>query len=123
MRNKKKIGRIAKGEVVVAEMMPEELIDMFDKMTDLKDEMLRAREEHLENPSFESARKYGLLKVKAEMARINFWEIVNERYALWEKDCGIRDGYSVVTMSEDSDKSSSELIKRVLGDMFGSKGE
>ncbi len=40
----RKIGRVAKGEVVVVRMMEEDLQCLYDKLSELSDELARARE-------------------------------------------------------------------------------
>ena len=110
-----RIGRVAKGEVVICQMISEDLQDMHEKMHDLIDDGSRANEIDDEEKSEESMRTLELIKTKVMIARCNFWDAVHEKYGHWRSGIGIRDGYALVTMPE---KKNS--IKKMLRDLADS---
>jgi len=97
-RKVKRIGRIAKGEVVVAQVLAEDLQDLYEKMLEIKDDAMRSYEIWEEDKNEETAREKELLGTKMMKAKFDLWDAIHERYGYWNSGIGIRDGYALVTM-------------------------
>jgi len=119
-RKLKRIGRVARGETIVADMLQEDLIDMFEKMHRLKDDAERAGEEFTERrKDVELAKAAEVTDYESEIFRKQFWHVVTVRYELWGKNVGVRDGYAVVIMKGTKGVSGMPNgLKRILRQML-----
>lgn len=92
----KKIRRIAKGEKVILQMLPEDLQDRFDKMEEVNDEGQRIFEADREEKTDASAKNLHFATLNYLKARFDFWGAFHERFGFWKESLGVRDGYTVV---------------------------
>lgn len=116
----RRIQRIAKGEVVLKEIMAEDLCDKFDKFELLCDEAERAVEQYNEAKSEENSKNMMVSRYEAERSRMDLWQSIHERYGSWTKSIGVRDGYTLVALDEKSHRKTIErefknFLRRHLG--------
>lgn len=112
----KKIRRVAKNEVVVVKMLDESLQDLFDKLQDSQDEFERAQESVQEDPKDENLWKAAALRnFTMHECKVKFWRAVHEKYGMWSKELGVRDGYSLVQVKRQNPPPFERLLRDLLG--------
>lgn len=124
MRSKKKIGRIAKGEEVIVDMVEEPIQDLFDKMQDLKDDFNRAVELYHEEKTEANAKVIHYADFAFDESKFKLWTAVHERYGHWEWNIGIRDGYALVRIGKRGTSGDMpDFLKKMLKDLKGQEEE
>lgn len=119
MRAKKKIGRIAKGEEVIVDMVEENIIDLFDKLQDVKEDYNRAMEIYGEDKNQDNAKALHYADFAATKAKHELWTAVHTRYGHWDCSVGIRDGYALVKIGNDRIGDMPGFLKRMIEDIKG----
>ena len=127
-RKVKRIGRVAKGETVVVNMITEDLQCQWDRIHELGEEGKRAIEEWMEDrKNMEMAKKALTLKHQFDKDCADFWMAINGQYNLWLDEVGIRDNYAIVKLPRKKGMKSvmggppsfEEFLRWALGGTIG----
>jgi hypothetical protein len=79
-------------------VLSEDLQDAYERLVDQRDKAMEYDEiaQESRGQNLKDVENYERAKGKAITDSINFWLSVSERYKLWGKNVGIRDGYTLV---------------------------
>ena len=116
---KTRIGRIAKGEKILVEMLSEDLQDLYHKQKDAIQDFRDAQAAAREDKTTDNLMKMQRLDAASDITRAQFWLAVREKYQIWDHSIGVRDGYALVSLPEEKNQMPKEikgLLEKLMGE-------